>query len=163
MPTAAANDPLQIDYGDDSHLRHDVNAAILEVVKRVVTGCKNRDDDLYLLRQQNEGVSNPGVQGPWPNSCILEHTITREIHTSTHSNLMAAYRQMPYATLEALNPLDDDKVQRVETVVNDEMQLFGFTDALSRFAYTALEKSRGCHEGGLPAVPHGQARCAAGV
>lgn len=130
-------DPLTLDLGSD--LEPDVDRAIIDMVRGTVHACAYRDDDLYMLRQQNEGVSQPGAQGPWPNSCIIEHPVSREYHMTAHANVEAACQQRPWATMEALDPNQDESAQHVESLVNVEVDLFGFSRAWSDFTYTALE------------------------
>jgi len=139
--TSPKSDPLALEL--DPELEQDTDLAIMDIVRSAVGACKDRDDDLYMLRQQNEGISQPSVQGPWPNSCIIEQPISREFHTTAHSNIMAALRQKPWVTLEALDPADDERIQRVEVLVNTEADLFGFEKSISDMTYTALE-SRMC-------------------
>lgn len=98
-----------------------------------------RDQDLFMLHQQLEGVSQPGGNDTNANSCQLEDSLPRELHTTAHANICAAFRQKPYCTFEALQPEHDDQVSKLETLANSELQLAGFDATLSTISYKALE------------------------
>src|SRR5689334_4083117 len=107
-------DTLAVQMDPDIERRTDME--ILRIVLQSVQANNERDQDLYLLRQQLEGISVPAGNFDEINSCLLEDPISREMHTTAHANVMAAFRQKPYVTLTALDPAKDDVVQRVETL-----------------------------------------------
>lgn len=131
------NDSLTVDMPAD--LRKQSDVWICDMVRKTVRANQERDDDLYRLRQQLEGVSLAGGDGPWPNSCVLQDPVTREFHMTAQANIVAAFRQKPYVTLEALRPNDDAVVTKLEVLANTEADLFGFDQALATLTYIALE------------------------
>lgn len=135
--TPVAPDPLAYELPPD--LKADVEAAIIEVVKASVRQNAGRDQELYQLRQQLEGVSQPTNDGPYANSCMIQDPTPFEFHSTVHSNVEAAFRQKPWVTLEALRVQDDQVVQKLETMGNVEAELFGFGKTLSTLTYNALE------------------------
>lgn len=123
----------------DADVERDTDRAILTLCREVTAACRDRDDDLYYLRQKLEGVSQPGGYGPWPNSCIIEDPAPREFHTTAHANIASAFRQKPWATLQGLDPQYDAVVANLETMMNTEAELFGFGPYLDALTYIALE------------------------
>ncbi len=130
-------DSLSVPLPED--VRKRVHMALIDDCRKTVAANFDRDQDLFMLRLQLEGVSQPGSTGPTPNSCQLEDNLPRELHTEAHANVCAAFRQKPYVTYDALQPQHDTQVGHLENLANSEAQLFGFDDALSTLSYIALE------------------------
>lgn len=130
-PYASLDVPLPADVREQTYL------AVIEDCRRTVQANSDRDQELWMLRLQLEGVAQPGSTNP--NGCQLEDPLCRELHTSVLASILSAFRQKPYCTFEALQPDDDTRVSRLETLSNTEVQLFGFDQALATLVYIALE------------------------
>src|SRR5689334_1882697 len=74
--------------------------AVIADCRQTVSANQERDNGLWMLRQQLEGVSQSGGDANLPNSCMLEDNSPRELHTTADANIRAAFQQKPYATLQ---------------------------------------------------------------
>lgn len=117
--------------------REAIDREVLDIIERAVNACQSRDDLLLNLRAQNEGDSAP-VKGPWKNSCPLEDSITREMHTTLLAALRQA-RRYPFYLIEACNPEDQQAAQEVEQIVNPVLKVSQYDRALDDVAYMCLE------------------------
>jgi hypothetical protein len=131
-------DANSLDLELSLELRDKIDDAIYRLVVQAVEDCSERDDILLDLRAQNEGESASLSRGPWKDSCKLEDSISREMHTTMIAALRQA-RKFPYYLIEPTQPGDSQISSDVERWLNNLLRTYQYDRVLDNLAYTCLE------------------------
>lgn len=128
--------PKPLDIPEE--LRPDIERALIERVRVMVTAAENRDLALAEYEAQLDGDIEYGSgRGPWPGSCRLHDPLSREIHTQVLAKFAAARPTIQVDAKEA-DKVQVEAAQRREAWTNTRLMAEGFDSTWKDAAYTIL-------------------------